>query len=554
VQLDRVPSGTLADLRAVLRGGEYHVFHFIGHGRYDPETQDGVLALEGPRGRAQLVSGSDLGALLHDERSLRLAVLNSCEGARGGISDPYSGTAQSLVYQGIPAVVAMQFEITDSAAIAFAHSLYATVADGYPLDAALAEARNAIREQPNPVEWATPVLYLRAPDGRIFDIPATAPAPPAPPEPPGPPGPREPPPPPAPGRPPTEPGEPSLPHRRAVLVAGAIVVALAAATVGAVLFNSRESPSGGGSSSSASVFPSPYPPAPDLPQGSRLPDSTLVVPLSVAGNTDLYLLDTVTGDNAWPLVTTHGKDLAPLISPNRTSIVYAHEVGGTAGYELRVVATDGSGDRPLFARTVEGCASPRRPAWNVVDPRELAVACYPYQGAYVAELRVMTLTGETIRTLPAGVSLLDDVSFSPDGTAIVYWGRNDPGDDGGQLYAVPADGSGPARQLTDVAGNADADFSPSGDEIAFRRVTPDGVRIYVMAADGSGEHAVTDAGWVDQDPTWSPDGNWIGFKSNRAGVVPGEQFWIIDRNGEGLRQLGHYVDGVADNAPAWGYR
>jgi Tol biopolymer transport system component len=182
------------------------------------------------------------------------------------------------------------------------------------------------------------------------------------------------------------------------------------------------------------------------------------------------------------------------------------------------------------------------------------VACYPYQGAYVAELRVMTLTGETIRTLPAGVSLLDDVSFSPDGTAIVYWGRNDPADDGGQLYAVPADGSGPARQLTDVAGNADADFSPGGDEIAFRRVTPEGVRIYVMAADGSGERAVTDAGWVDQDPTWSPDGNWIAFKSNRPGVLPGEQFWIIDRNGEGLRQLGHYVDGVADNAPAWGHR
>ena len=111
VQLDRVPTGTLADLRAALREGEYHVFHFIGHGRFDPDTKDGVVALEGPRGRAQLVSGADLGALLHDERSLRLALLNSCEGARGGLADPYSGTAQSLVQQGIPAVVAMQFEI-----------------------------------------------------------------------------------------------------------------------------------------------------------------------------------------------------------------------------------------------------------------------------------------------------------------------------------------------------------------------------------------------------------------------------------------------------------
>jgi tetratricopeptide (TPR) repeat protein len=170
VQMDRVPTGTLADLRRQLRRSSYHVFHYVGHGRYNPDTGDGELALEGPGGRAQLISGAELGARLSDHRSLRLAVLNSCEGARSGRTDPYSGTAQSLVYQGIPAVVAMQFEITDQAAITFAQNLYEAVADGLPLDAAMAEARNAILDQPNPVEWATPVLYLRAPDGRIFDV------------------------------------------------------------------------------------------------------------------------------------------------------------------------------------------------------------------------------------------------------------------------------------------------------------------------------------------------------------------------------------------------
>jgi hypothetical protein len=198
-----------------------------------------------------------------------------------------------------------------------------------------------------------------------------------------------------------------------VLVAGAIVGAVAAAAVGALLLDGGESPDGGGSSSSASVSASPSPSVAGLPQGDPLPASTLVVPLSVAGNTDLYLLDTVTGADARPVVTTAGKDLAPLISPDRTSIVYAHEVGGAAGYELRVVATDGSGDRPLFEGTLEGCASPKRPGWNAADPQELAVACYPYQGAPAAELRVMTLDGETVRTLAAGVALVDDVSFSP---------------------------------------------------------------------------------------------------------------------------------------------
>ena len=50
----------------------------------------------------------------------------------------------------------MQFEITDGAAITFSHSLYEAVADGYPLDAAMAEGRKAVHNQPNPVEWATP--------------------------------------------------------------------------------------------------------------------------------------------------------------------------------------------------------------------------------------------------------------------------------------------------------------------------------------------------------------------------------------------------------------
>ena len=126
--------------------------------------------MEDDHGRARLVGGEDLGTLLHDHRSLRLAVLNSCEGARGDRADPFSGTAQSLIQQGIPAVVAMQFEITDDAAITFGHVLYEAIADGYPLDAATAEARKAIYADGNLTEWGTPVLYSRAPDGRIFDI------------------------------------------------------------------------------------------------------------------------------------------------------------------------------------------------------------------------------------------------------------------------------------------------------------------------------------------------------------------------------------------------
>jgi WD40 repeat protein len=171
VRLERLEAATLEALRQRLRRDDWHVFHFVGHGGFDQRTQDGVLMLEDRSGRGRPVSGQDLGVLLNDYDPLRLVVLNACEGARADPTDPFAGTAQTLIQQGIPAVVAMQFEITDLAAIVFAHELYAVVADGYPLDAALTQARKAIFTDVSQVEWATPVLYLRAPDGRVFEVP-----------------------------------------------------------------------------------------------------------------------------------------------------------------------------------------------------------------------------------------------------------------------------------------------------------------------------------------------------------------------------------------------
>lgn len=170
VELQRLDRASLINLQKQLRQDEYHIFHFVGHGGIDKQTQEGVLILENENGLSNSVSGQELGTLLHDERTLRLALLNACEGARNARSDPFAGVAQSLLQQGIPAVIAMQFEVTDEAAITLAHQFYDALADGYPVDAALTEARKTIFAQLKNVEWGTPVLYMRSPDGKIFDI------------------------------------------------------------------------------------------------------------------------------------------------------------------------------------------------------------------------------------------------------------------------------------------------------------------------------------------------------------------------------------------------
>ena len=169
VTVDRLESGNLAALQRPLRLTEYHVLHFIGHGGYDENAQDGALALEGADGKTRLVTGRDLGMMIRNRRhSLRLVVLNACEGARSAQDDPFGGVAQALVHQGIPAVIAMQFEISDTAAITFSQSFYQAIADGLPVDVATVEARRAMFAEGNEIEWATPVLYLRSTDGRVF--------------------------------------------------------------------------------------------------------------------------------------------------------------------------------------------------------------------------------------------------------------------------------------------------------------------------------------------------------------------------------------------------
>ena len=145
---------------------EYHVLHFIGHGIYDEDAQDGVF--EGTNQKTRLVTGRDLGLMIRGHRSLRLVVLNTCEGARMARDDPFGGVAQALVRQGIPAVISMQFEISDLAALVFSKSFYQAIADGLPVDLAMVEARKAMFADGNEIEWATPVLHLRSPDGRVF--------------------------------------------------------------------------------------------------------------------------------------------------------------------------------------------------------------------------------------------------------------------------------------------------------------------------------------------------------------------------------------------------
>ena len=163
---------TLTGLQRALLD-DYHVLHFIGHGGFDQEAQEGVLVLEREDGTAHRVSGARLGTLLHDARTMQLAVLNACEGARTSGRDAFSGVGQALARQGLPAVVAMQTEISDRAALVFSHEFYWFLTRGLGIDAAICEVRKAMAVSDEASEWGTAVLLRSGPD-QPFSFTASA--------------------------------------------------------------------------------------------------------------------------------------------------------------------------------------------------------------------------------------------------------------------------------------------------------------------------------------------------------------------------------------------
>lgn len=184
MEIEIVSSGTHDDLRRALRSGRFHGFHFMGHGEIDPSTGAGVLVFEDRDGRSDPVKGESLAETIRDCPEVRFAVLNACDSGhlpRKDGQDPYTGVGTALMMAGLPAVVAMQFPISDAAALVFSESFYEALAEAAPIESAVTEGRKAMhRHFEESTEWATPALYLAEGGGEIVPRSRTDSEPPAP--------------------------------------------------------------------------------------------------------------------------------------------------------------------------------------------------------------------------------------------------------------------------------------------------------------------------------------------------------------------------------------
>ncbi len=156
-------------IRETLGEAEYHLAHFIGHGNMD--GRKATLRLNDDYGDDYPIPAETFSGFFRDS-SVRLVVLNACRGAARSGADALVGVAPQVVRRGVPAVVAMQWDINDRVAQQFAKSFYRSLCIGPEageVDTAVTRGRAVLYDDwPGNRAFATPVLFLRAEDGRLW--------------------------------------------------------------------------------------------------------------------------------------------------------------------------------------------------------------------------------------------------------------------------------------------------------------------------------------------------------------------------------------------------
>jgi hypothetical protein len=152
---------TLANIIAHLREG-YDILYLVAHGAIVDDVPR--LWLEDDDGYAAVIPGNDLVNQVRELRQHpRLVVLASCQS--GALM---SALGPRLVDVGVPAVLAMQDNITLETAATFMPCFFDALQQDGQIDRAVAVARGRVRDRH---DWWVPVLFMRLKGGCIWYVP-----------------------------------------------------------------------------------------------------------------------------------------------------------------------------------------------------------------------------------------------------------------------------------------------------------------------------------------------------------------------------------------------
>jgi Tol biopolymer transport system component len=260
----------------------------------------------------------------------------------------------------------------------------------------------------------------------------------------------------------------------------------------------------------------------DQPGGLEMawsPDGSRVAYTDYRDGSDLialFVLEIATG-NIRDL--THGlvEAVSPAWSPDGTEIAFTG-VGGETGYEIYVVAPDGSGLRRVTDRPDNGVDGAHMPSWSP-DGGRIAFSWNHYEAATESEgsgIAVLDLETRVETIVTETPSVDESPVWSPDGTRIAFL-RKVTGVE--EVLVANADGSGERsilRDDVDPIPMSAPSWSPDGSRVLFGANIDDAWGIWLANADGSDPRAIMEDAYA-AGPVWAPDGSLIAFVGDDAG-------------------------------------
>ncbi len=158
---------TLDNLILQLRDKEFDILYLVAHGAL--VKNEPWLWLEDQEGKVSRTPGVELVTRLKElQKRPRLVVLASCQSAGKNAGDALQALAPRLAEAGIPAVIAMQGNISIQTVSEFMPVFFEELRRDGQIDRALAVARGRVRNQPD--NWM-PALFTRLKSGRIWYVP-----------------------------------------------------------------------------------------------------------------------------------------------------------------------------------------------------------------------------------------------------------------------------------------------------------------------------------------------------------------------------------------------
>lgn len=287
------------------------------------------------------------------------------------------------------------------------------------------------------------------------------------------------------------------------------------------------------------------------------PSAILAVTSNRTGNTQIFIVDAISGDASNLTRCPNSHNRYPMWSPDSSKLVFTSDRSRPGTYNLYVIDADGHNVRQLTDMKQNGVCY--FPTWykNLIyfgfdpgDDREAVIARINEDGSgYIV------------------IGPGRDPAISPDGKAIAFTQRVH----GGYcVFAMDANGAH-RRQLTtheNKIGAVTPTWSPDGKKILYSDEVQGKLELFVCDHDGANQRQLTHLQQFATSPSWSPDMNFISFRltdydywnypdakefAYKQKIPDKRPVWLIQADGSNphVIEVLHYQCAVDGSRAAW---